>query len=113
MSSRRLTTKQILRRVMLQRLETAHTAGVGPVSLDVAMARQHGWSIQQIDRALDELGKISRRYGDLAHRRGPVAGCPCETCDRRTPDHQLAEPSARRRRELWRRRGIHLREGSR
>jgi hypothetical protein len=106
MSSRRLTTKQMIERARLQRLETAHESGVGPITLDVQMARGHGWSIAQIDRALQQLGAISRREAGISHRHGPVPGCPCETCDLTTPIAGLMEPSSRRRREAWRRKGI-------
>lgn len=45
--------------------------GVGPVGLNVDMARRHGWTEKQINRAAEELRRISRKEGGIAQRRHP------------------------------------------
>lgn len=60
-------------------------ASIGPVTLNVAMARRHGWSEEAINRAVKEIGRISRTESSIAHRRGPVKGCPCVYCDFTVP----------------------------
>lgn len=69
--------------------ETTEEIACGPVELDVKMARRHGWSERAIERAWKALSAISKREGGLAHRRGPVAGCPCIVCDPRVSNQEL------------------------
>lgn len=40
-----------------------HSYGVGPLSIDVDMARKHGWSEESIEGAADEVARSSRAYG--------------------------------------------------
>jgi hypothetical protein len=41
-------------------------AGCGPVVLDVAMARDHGWSEEQIRRAFEEIRRVAIQEGLIA-----------------------------------------------
>lgn len=66
---------------LTDRLAEAISFGVGPVTLDIEMARCHGWSKEQIGRAAEELEAISIRERDIAHSRGVVPACPCLDCD--------------------------------
>lgn len=59
---------------------STHSWGVGPVQLDVDMARTQGWSEAAIERTCDKLTTISRREGSIAHRNGPVPTCRCVKC---------------------------------
>ena len=45
--------------------------GVGPVDLDVDMARRHGWSEEQIERAFETLKYVSRVEGTIAELNHP------------------------------------------
>lgn len=45
--------------------------GVGPLNLDVSLARLHGWSEKQIARVADAIGKLARKEGSIAERRHP------------------------------------------
>lgn len=45
--------------------------GVGPVSLDVAMAREHGWSEQQIERSWAALESVSLAESEISRLRRP------------------------------------------
>lgn len=58
-----------------------HSASVGSLSIDVDMARSHGWSEKAIFRAFERIGKLSRRENALAHRNGRIKNCPCCVCD--------------------------------
>lgn len=82
--------------------ETQSTA-VGPISLDVAMARRHGWSEKQIERVAKRLGAISRFNKTLSHRKGPVKFCPCVVCDPKVKDSDTDDA---KQRASWRRRGL-------
>ena len=68
---------------------TSH--GVGPLDLDVAMARRHGWSEKAIERTVKAIGEMSRRESGLAHRNGIVPGCPCVCCDLSIPISALPD----------------------
>ena len=59
----------------------ADSHGVGPLGLDIKMARGHGWTQKQIERVAKAIGTISRREGAISHRKGRVPGCPCVVCD--------------------------------
>lgn len=83
--------------------EETHSTGVGPLSLDVAMARRHGWSEKQINRVAEQIGVLSRRNAAISHRNGPVPACPCVVCDPMVPDSQTDNV---KRRESWRQRGL-------
>lgn len=50
---------------------TARTSGVGPILLDCAMARRHGWTGREIVRVALILGAVSRFAGSAARRRHP------------------------------------------
>lgn len=45
--------------------------GVGPLSLDVAMARRHGWTEEMLEGAADEIAKLSRSKGMEAQSKNP------------------------------------------
>lgn len=60
---------------------TATNHGVGPLDLDLEMARRQGWSEAQLERTAKAIGTLSRREAAIAHRKGPVPGCPCVVCD--------------------------------
>jgi hypothetical protein len=83
--------------------EDTRAIGVGCVGLDVEMAREHGWTDDDINRTWDT---ISAAYGatsqQVAKRAGHTRRCPdcecwtvpegpCHLCDR---DRQLAEARA-------------------
>ncbi len=69
--------------------ETTSSTSVGCVTLDAEMARRHGWSEKQINRAAQFVHAVARRENRISHRRGPVPKCPCVTCDRKVPLEQL------------------------
>lgn len=48
-----------------------HSFGVGPISLDVQMAREHGWSDKQLLRAMDKIEDLSKKESRIAVRRHP------------------------------------------
>jgi hypothetical protein len=88
----------------LVREETTEIS-MGSVTLDAAMARRHGWSAAQLERAWSRLRAIARRENALSHRAGPVKGCPCVVCDPKVPDGLTDNARCRaswRRRGLWR-----------
>lgn len=85
--------------------DTTTTIGVGPIELDVEMARIAGWSQAAIERAAKEIRKLSRRENALAHRNGPVASCRCVACD---PQISMAglPLEYQRQRQRWMDRGL-------
>lgn len=57
------------------------SSGVGPISLDVEMARKHGWTTEQIDVAAYILAEISRANSKaVALRNGHTRQCPVCEC---------------------------------
>jgi len=48
--------------------------GMGPVNLNIAMARDHGWSKEQIERAWSVLEAVSMSEGEIAKLRSHVSG---------------------------------------
>ena len=60
--------------------EDTTSFGVGSVTLDVDMARRHGWSERAIRRVAGVLAAISRRETNRSHRKGRVPKCPCVHC---------------------------------
>lgn len=82
-----------------------YTFGVGPLDLYVHMARTQGWSEAQIERTAEKLIAICKREAGIAHRNGPVKGCPCLTCDFRIAD-DLLEPVGVKIRARWHRLGL-------
>lgn len=97
----KLKFKKLRRRPWID--EETQSASVGPLSLDVTMARGHGWSEKQIERVAEQIRVLSRRNGAISHRRGPVKGCPCVSCDPKVPDR---DTDNEKRRESWRARGL-------
>lgn len=83
--------------------EETQSVSCGAASIDVVMARRHGWSDKAIERAYAAVQKVSRRESALAHRNGPVQGCPCVVCDPKVAD-ELTDNA--RCRAAWRRRGL-------
>jgi hypothetical protein len=80
-------------------------AACGCISLNVVLARRFGWSEKAIERTFKVLASLSKRESALAHRNGPVHGCPCVTCDLEVPlDHLPRE--YRKQRESWSQRGL-------
>ena len=71
--------------------EDAHSFGVGPLQLDVLMARRHGWTWAAIYRTAKKIGAISRREAAIAHRKGQVQDCPCVVCDQGVRLDELPE----------------------
>jgi hypothetical protein len=53
--------------------------GMGPVSLDVNMARSHRWSKEQIDRAWSVLEAVASAEGEIASA-GRTAMDDCSVC---------------------------------
>lgn len=45
--------------------------GMGPVSFDVAMARKHGWSKEQIERAWSVFEALAKAEGEIARLNRP------------------------------------------
>lgn len=77
----------------------------GAISLNVELARRFGWSEKALNRAFDQISRISKREGALSHRAGPVNGCPCVTCDVSLRDSDLPR-EYRAQRTRWRHRGL-------
>lgn len=63
--------------------------GVGPLNLDVKMARRHGWSEEAIEYVAKLIGDVSQREATVSHWAGPVKGCPCISCDLAVPLDEL------------------------
>lgn len=97
--------KAAFARGWIDRLLDSAAVGVGPLSLDVTMARKHGWSPSQISRVVGQLGALSRRNHALSHRNGPPGNCPCVTCDPYAAD-ALCEQQGQRQRAAWRKRNL-------
>lgn len=75
----------------------------GAVSIDVEMARRHGWSDKAILRAFEAVSAIAAKEYALSHRNGPVKNCPCVVCDPGVADDLTDHPKCR---AAWRRRGL-------
>ncbi len=71
-----------------------HSFSVGPVTLDVDMARENGWDYYQIARACDILSTVSRtEYRIASHREGLTRQCKaCECWTVPKGDCHLCEP---------------------
>lgn len=81
--------------------------GVGPISLDIEMARRHGWSETLIKRTQEFIGAIARDANRETHFNGPVDGCPCCVCDASTPTDKLIDCDGYLDTRLnWERRGL-------
>jgi hypothetical protein len=57
--------------------------GVGPLNLDVTMARGHGWTEKAIKRTADLIQKIAKRESAYARRRHPERYEDCNCGDKR------------------------------
>ncbi len=65
------------------------------------MARGHGWSPAQIEKAVELVGDISRHEAEVSHWKGPVKDCPCATCDFRTETKDLPDETYQLTRVRW------------
>ncbi len=63
--------------------EDTRSFGVGPISLDVEMARKLGWTREQIDQAAAAVAFLAR---GVSLTRDQESGDACESCFGRTPD---------------------------
>lgn len=48
-----------------------HSYGVGPISIDVDMARKHGWSEALIEAAANDVARTSRYYAERTLKERP------------------------------------------
>jgi len=73
--------------------ETTRSSGVGPVHVNIDMARGHGWSERQISRCLAVCHASSRLEGRLVnHAKGYTRQCPvCECWTRPEGECHLCE----------------------
>ncbi len=86
---------------MIEISPTSNSHGIGPLTIDLAMARRHGWSQEQLQKVVGLIGDISRREGDVSHWKGPVENCPCVTCDLQVETKDLPDETYQLTRVRW------------